>query len=61
MTPRLAALNGYLYDSAYEAQMCMIFDSNKKVLFLGTSHRILRVTTCACVVLVEESGVICFR
>ncbi|CAM9991656.1 unnamed protein product [Ectocarpus sp. 12 AP-2014] len=32
VTPRLAALNGYLYDSAYEAQMCMIFDSNKKLL-----------------------------
>lgn len=31
VTPRLAALNGYLYDSAYEAQMCMTFDSNKKV------------------------------
>eukprot|EP00903_Cladosiphon_okamuranus_P011552 g10875.t1 len=32
VTPRLAALNGYLYESAYEAQMCMIFDSNKKLL-----------------------------
>ncbi|CAN0504647.1 unnamed protein product, partial [Scytosiphon promiscuus] len=31
VTPRLAGLNGYLYDSAYEAQMCMTFDSNKKV------------------------------
>lgn len=33
VTPRLAALNGYLYDSAYEAQMYMILDSNKKVRF----------------------------
>ncbi|CAN0218790.1 unnamed protein product, partial [Scytosiphon promiscuus] len=32
VTPRLAGLNGYLYDSAYEAQMCMTFDSNKKLL-----------------------------
>lgn len=31
VTPRLAALNGYLYDSEYEAQMSMTFDSNKKV------------------------------
>lgn len=31
VTPRLSALNGYLYDSAFEAQMYMIFDSNKKV------------------------------
>ncbi|CAM9816581.1 unnamed protein product, partial [Laminaria digitata] len=32
VTPRLSALNGYLYDSAFEAQMYMIFDSNKKVV-----------------------------
>lgn len=34
VTPRLSALNGYLYDSAFEAQMYMIFDSNKKVLLV---------------------------
>lgn len=32
VTPRLSALNDYLYDSAFEAQMYMIFDSNKKVV-----------------------------
>ena len=31
VTPRLAALNEYLYESAYESQMYMIFDANKKV------------------------------
>lgn len=29
-TPRLAALNGYLYDSSCEAQMSMTFDSKRR-------------------------------
>ncbi|CAN0320030.1 unnamed protein product, partial [Ectocarpus sp. 4 AP-2014] len=59
VTPRLAALNGYLYDSAYEAQMCMIFDSNKKVLFLGHLSPYFSCQHCVFVVLIEDSGMIC--
>ena len=35
VTLRIPSLQGYLYESAYESQFCMIYDSNKK--FLGVS------------------------
>mmetsp|Transcript_8805 Transcript_8805/g.11071 ORF Transcript_8805/g.11071 Transcript_8805/m.11071 type:complete len:1292 (+) Transcript_8805:46-3921(+) len=36
-TPRLPALQGYLYESAFESQMIMIFDQNKKCLGVADS------------------------
>ena len=32
LTPRFPALNGVLYESAFMAQMYMLFDSDKKLL-----------------------------
>jgi tripeptidyl-peptidase-2 len=36
-TPRCPALQGVLYESAYESQMMLVFDGNKKLLGVGDS------------------------
>ena len=37
--PRIPSLQGYLYESAYESQLVMIFDSNKKLIGVADAFR----------------------
>uniref|UniRef100_A0A7S1YW11 Tripeptidyl-peptidase II n=1 Tax=Ditylum brightwellii TaxID=49249 RepID=A0A7S1YW11_9STRA len=36
--PHVPSLNGYIYESAFESQMMLIYDSNKKLLGVSDAH-----------------------
>jgi tripeptidyl-peptidase-2 len=38
ITVRIPSLQGYIYESAYESQFCMVYDSNKRLLGYSDSY-----------------------